>query len=175
MHIDMGTIGAEHALPAAPQAIDHHQIGLRAPDGTVERQNVYRITNRGGKGVRTMNITQKTGALVAIESVNDDNDLVIINRSGITIRVRVADIRVMGRAAQGVRVINLEKRGDVIASVCCVDTDPDEEHETDTAEMQAEVIEEAVDDMMEDISDDIIPDDDEELTEDHDDDETDNG
>ena len=122
-----------------------------------------------------MNITQKTGALVAIESVNDDNDLVIINRSGITIRVRVADIRVMGRAAQGVRVINLEKRGDVIASVCCVDTDPDEEHETDTAEMQAEVIEEAVDDMMEDISDDIIPDDDEELTEDHDDDETDNG
>ncbi len=88
-------------------------IDATLPDGTVEHQNVYRITNRGGKGVRTMNITQKTGALVAIESVNDDNDLVIINRSGITLRVRVADIRVMGRAAQGVRVINLEKRGDV--------------------------------------------------------------
>lgn len=150
-------------------------VDVTLPDGTVERQNVYRITNRGGKGVRTMNITQKTGALVAIESVNDDNDLVIINRSGITLRVRVADIRVMGRAAQGVRVINLEKRGDVIASVCCVDTDPDEEHETDTAEMQAEVIEEAVDDMVEEISDDIIPDDDEEMTEDRGDDETDNG
>ncbi|WP_304613040.1 DNA gyrase subunit A, partial [Paramuribaculum intestinale] len=77
-------------------------IDATLPDGTVEHQNVYRITNRGGKGVRTMNITQKTGALVAIESVNDDNDLVIINRSGITLRVRVADIRVMGRAAQGV-------------------------------------------------------------------------
>ena len=87
----------------------------------------YRITNRGGKGVKTMNITEKTGSLVAIKSVDDDCDLVIINRSGITLRVRVADIRVMGRATQGVRIINLEKRGDEIASVCCVATDPEEE------------------------------------------------
>ncbi len=87
----------------------------------------YRITNRGGKGVKTMNITEKTGAVVAIKSVDDENDLVIINRSGITLRMRVADIRVMGRNTQGVRVINLEKRGDEIASVCCVDTDPEEE------------------------------------------------
>jgi DNA gyrase subunit A len=87
----------------------------------------YRITNRGGKGVKTMNITEKTGALVAIKSVDDDCDLVIINRSGITLRFRVADIRVMGRATQGVRIINLEKRGDEIASVCCVATDPEEE------------------------------------------------
>ncbi len=87
----------------------------------------YRITNRGGKGVKTMNITDKTGAVVAIKSVDDENDLVIINRSGITLRMRVADIRVMGRNTQGVRVINLEKRGDEIASVCCVDTDPEEE------------------------------------------------
>ncbi|MBD5226111.1 MAG: DNA gyrase subunit A [Bacteroidales bacterium] len=87
----------------------------------------YRITNRGAKGVKTMNITEKTGALVAIKSVDDENDLVIINRSGITLRLRVADIRVMGRNTQGVRVINLEKRGDEIASVCCVATDPDEE------------------------------------------------
>ena len=87
----------------------------------------YRITNRGGKGVKTMNITEKTGALVAIKSVTDENDLMIINRSGITLRIRVADIRVMGRATQGVRIINLDKRGDEIASVCCVDTDPEEE------------------------------------------------
>ena len=87
----------------------------------------YRVTNRGGKGVKTMNITEKTGALVAIESVDDDNDLVIINRSGITLRLRMSDIRVMGRATQGVRMINLEKRGDTIASVCVVDTDPEEE------------------------------------------------
>ncbi|MDE6439092.1 MAG: DNA gyrase subunit A, partial [Muribaculaceae bacterium] len=87
----------------------------------------YRITNRGGKGVKTMNITEKTGYVVALKSVDDDNDLVIINRSGITIRVRVSDIRVMGRNTQGVRIINLDKRGDEIASVCCVDTDPEEE------------------------------------------------
>ncbi len=86
----------------------------------------YRITNRGGKGVKTINVTDKTGELVAIKSVNDDNDLVIINKSGITLRLRVADIRVQGRATQGVRIINLEKRNDVIASVCCVDSDPEE-------------------------------------------------
>lgn len=89
----------------------------------------YRITNRGGKGVKTMNITDKTGLLVAIKSVNDDNDLVIINKSGITLRIKVADIRVMGRATQGVRVINLEKRNDVIASVCCVNSDNDNDEE----------------------------------------------
>ncbi len=82
----------------------------------------YRITNRGGKGVKTINVTDKTGKLVAIKSVNDKNDLVIINKSGITLRLNVADIRVMGRATQGVRLINLEKRNDEIASVCKVDT-----------------------------------------------------
>lgn len=87
----------------------------------------YRITNRGGKGVKTMNVTEKTGHVVAIKSVDDDNDLMIINKSGITLRIRVADFRVMGRATQGVRIINLDKRGDEIASVCCVDTDPEEE------------------------------------------------
>ncbi len=87
----------------------------------------YRITNRGGKGVKTMNITEKTGTLVAFKSVNDDNDLVIINKSGITLRIHVADLRIMGRATQGVRIINLDKRNDVIASVCCVDADPEEE------------------------------------------------
>ena len=87
----------------------------------------YRITNRGGKGVKTMNINEKTGRLVAIKSVSDDNDLVIINKSGITLRMRVSDIRVQGRATQGVRVINLEKRNDTIASVCCVESEQEEE------------------------------------------------
>lgn len=89
----------------------------------------YRITNRGGKGVKTMNITDKTGSLVAIKSVNDDNDLVIINKSGITLRIKVADIRVQGRATQGVRLINLEKRNDTIASVCCVESEREIEDE----------------------------------------------
>lgn len=80
----------------------------------------YRITNRGGKGVKTLNITDKTGCLVAIKCVTDKNDLVIINKSGITLRMKVADVRVMGRATQGVRLINLEKRNDEIASVCKV-------------------------------------------------------
>lgn len=85
----------------------------------------YRITNRGGKGVKTLNITDKTGSLVAIKNVNDSNDLVIINKSGITIRLKVEDIRIMGRATQGVRLINLEKRNDEIASVCKVASDED--------------------------------------------------
>ena len=80
----------------------------------------YRITNRGGKGVKTLNITDKTGCLVAIKCVTDENDFVIINKSGITLRMKVADVRVMGRATQGVRLINLEKRNDEIASVCKV-------------------------------------------------------
>ena len=92
----------------------------------------YRITNRGGKGVKTMNITEKTGNLVAIKSVTDENDLVIINKSGITLRMKVADVRVMGRATQGVRLINLEKRNDEIASVCKVLSESiDEEMQND--------------------------------------------
>ena len=87
----------------------------------------YRITNRGGKGVKTMNITDKTGLLVSLKRVNDNNDLVIINKSGITIRVHVSDLRVMGRATQGVKLINLEKRNDEIASVCKVISEKDEE------------------------------------------------
>ena len=89
----------------------------------------YRKTNRGGKGVKTLNITDKTGKLVAIKSATDDNDLMIINKSGITIRLRVADVRIMGRATQGVRLIDLEKRNDHIGSVCKVTTEEEEEAE----------------------------------------------
>ena len=87
----------------------------------------YRVTNRGGKGVKTINVTEKTGKLVSIKSVTDENDLMIINKSGITIRIKVADLRVMGRATQGVRIINLEKRNDQIASVCKVNSEEEEE------------------------------------------------
>ena len=85
----------------------------------------YRVTNRGAKGVKTINITEKTGKLIAIRNVNDSNDIVIINKSGITIRLKVADLRIQGRATQGVRLINLGKKNDEIASVCKVDTDPE--------------------------------------------------
>ncbi len=87
----------------------------------------YRKTNRGAKGVKTLNITEKTGKLVAIKTVTDENDLMIINKSGITIRLKVADVRVMGRATQGVRLIDLKKRGDQIGSVCKVATETEEE------------------------------------------------
>ena len=88
----------------------------------------YRKTNRGGKGVKTLSITEKTGKLVAIKSVTDENDLMIINKSGITIRLHVADVRIMGRATQGVRLIDLEKRNDQIGSVCKVTSEAEEEN-----------------------------------------------
>ncbi|MDE6331857.1 MAG: DNA gyrase subunit A, partial [Muribaculaceae bacterium] len=119
----VGLIAMEPESANTVMAISENGFGKRSDlEG-------YRVTNRGGKGVKTMNITDKTGKLVAFESVNDENDLVIINRSGITLRFHVSDIRVMGRATQGVRIINLEKRNDAIASVCCVESDPEEEVE----------------------------------------------
>ena len=106
----------------------------------------YRITNRGGKGVKTMSITDKTGSLVSIKNVNDSNDLMIINESGVTLRLPVADIRVMGRATQGVKLIDLGKRGDTIASVCKVDSQPEEELENELeAESEENRIERAED------------------------------
>jgi len=104
----------------------------------------YRVTNRGGKGVKTLNVTEKTGKLVSIKSVTDDSDLMIINKSGITIRVKVSDFRIMGRATQGVRLINLEKRHDEIASVCKVASEPDEE---EVSELLSEVVEAPVNEV----------------------------
>lgn len=94
----------------------------------------YRITNRGGKGVKTLNITEKTGKLVAFLNVTDENDLMIINKSGITIRTKVSDLSIIGRATQGVRLINLGKRNDEIASVCKVLTDSEEQAQEATNE-----------------------------------------
>ena len=99
----------------------------------------YRITNRGGKGVKTLNVTDKTGELIAIKDVNDDNDIVIINKSGITIRLNVENLRVMGRATQGVKLINLEKRHDSISSVCKVDSDKVEDLDKDADETAPDV------------------------------------
>ena len=101
---------------------EQETIMVVSEEGYGKRSQVedYRVTNRGAKGVRTLNVTEKTGRLVAIKNVTDDNDLMIINKSGILIRLKVSECRVMGRATQGVRLINLTKKNDVIASVCKV-------------------------------------------------------
>ena len=120
---------------------DNESIMVVSEKGYGKRSEVdeYRVTNRGGKGVRTMNITEKTGSLIAIKNVSDDNDLMIINKSGITIRLAMADIRIMGRNTQGVRLLNLEKRNDEIASVCEVLSESlNEEGESFTTEESAE-------------------------------------
>jgi len=99
----------------------------------------YRVTNRGGKGVKTLNITEKTGNLIAIKDVTENDDLMIINKSGIIIRMAVKDMRVMGRATQGVRLIKLQE-GDEIAAVAKVDIQEDEDIEdiegTDSSELE---------------------------------------
>ncbi len=97
--------------------------------GKRSRVDDYRITNRGGKGVKTMNITEKTGALIAIKIVNDNDDLMIINKSGITIRMNVSDLRVMGRATQGVRLISL-RNGDEIAAVAKIEVSEEDRQNT---------------------------------------------
>lgn len=117
----------------------------------------YRITNRGGKGVKTLNVTEKTGKLVSIKNVNDSNDLVIINKSGITLRLKVADIRVMGRATQGVRLINLEKRNDEIASVCKVDSEEEALEMEEGAEATAVEVPETIEENPEVETDDAEP------------------
>jgi DNA gyrase subunit A len=101
----------------------------------------YRKTARGAKGVKTLNITEKTGRLVAIKVVTDENDLMIINKSGVLIRLKCADVRVAGRATQGVRLINLTKKNDTIASVCKVMSNQDEDIE------EAEVVNEEEQDV----------------------------
>ncbi len=98
----------------------------------------YRKTNRGGKGVKTLDITEKTGKVVAIKSVTDEDDLMIINKSGITIRLRLAEFRIQGRATQGVKLIDLKKRNDVISSVCIVPTETEEEGEEAEEVLNAE-------------------------------------
>lgn len=115
--------------------------------GRGKRSNLedYRITNRGGKGVKTITITEKTGRLVDIKDVDDSKDLMIINKSGITIRLHVADINVYGRAAQGVKLIDLEKRNDEIVSVCVVDSNEEDAVEESLTEPSVTPVETAAD------------------------------
>ena len=120
-------------INVAPDSKDNILVVSELGYGKRSDLEDYRITNRGGKGVKTINITEKTGKLVAIKNVNDDNDLMIINKSGVTLRTNVSSLSVIGRAAQGVKLIDLGKRNDEIASVCKVATDIEEEIEA-TAE-----------------------------------------
>ena len=117
---------AEDAAAHTILVVSEHGYGKRSDF------DEYRKTNRGGKGVKTLNITEKTGALVAMKNVTDVNDLMIINRSGLTIRMAVSDIKVAGRATQGVRLINI-KDGDSIAAISAVN-----KSEEDAPEVQDE-------------------------------------
>lgn len=118
----IGMVTLDHELDAGKSILVVSEQGM----GKRTAWDDYRITNRGGKGVKTMNITDKTGDLVAIKSVTEDEDLMITNRSGILIRTKMSELRVMGRSTQGVRLIKLEK-GDSIADVAVVPADEEEE------------------------------------------------
>jgi DNA gyrase subunit A len=112
---------------------EKESILVVSDQGYGKRSNIedYRVTNRGGKGVKTLNITEKTGDLIAIKNVTDEHDLMIINKSGITIRLCMTDVRIQGRATQGVRLINLTKKNDQIASVCRVTHTEEDENESE--------------------------------------------
>lgn len=132
--------------------VSENGYGKRSP------LEAYRETNRGGKGVKAMNITEKTGALISIGAVTDNDDLMIINKSGLTIRLRVSDLRIMGRNTQGVRLINI-KGNDSIAAVAKVMRDEDEETETDD-ELKKDLLAVDENDILEDVVDDAEDDDD---------------
>ena len=123
---------------------DKHDVLVLSENGYGKRTDLdeYRITNRGGKGVKTINITEKTGKLIAIQSVTDENDLMIINRSGLTIRTSVEQIRLAGRATQGVRIINL-REGDAIASVMAVPASEEAPADAEGAENAEEAVSDA--------------------------------
>lgn len=141
--VGMICIDKQAAAESTIMVVSQQGYGKRTKLDDEDGEPVYRVTNRGGKGVKTLNITDKTGKLVAIKSVTDDNDLMIINKSGVAIRLKVANIRVMGRATQGVRLINLEKRNDEIASVCKVASESEDEM-AETAVNQENVVNEDI-------------------------------
>lgn len=123
----VGMVAVERPLEQTVLVVSEKGYGKRSfLNDPEDGGEIYRITNRGGKGVKTLSVTEKTGNLIAMKLVTDDNDLMIINRSGIMIRIAVADLRVMGRATQGVRLINL-KSNDSIAAVAKVDVEEEAE------------------------------------------------
>ena len=133
----VGMICVDASLPeeTRPQVLVVSENGFGKRSDLME----YRITNRGSKGVKTINITEKTGSLIAIKDVTDDNDLMIINKSGIAIRLSVESLRVMGRATQGVKLINL-REGDSIAAVCVVPRAEEQTEDVNPAEAPADGI-----------------------------------
>jgi DNA gyrase subunit A len=134
-------VAAESEEDALSKA-GEHSILVVSENGFGKRSSIssYRITNRGGKGVKTLQLTDKTGPLVAIKSVTDTDDLMIINKSGIVIRLHLAGLRLMGRATQGVKLIDLTKKNDRIASVCKVVSEEEEEKVTQEATQEAATI-----------------------------------
>lgn len=141
--IGMVSIDKDHIADSQILVVTENGYGKRTKLVDEDGEDVYRITNRGGKGVKTLNITEKTGALIAINNVTDADDLMIINKSGLTIRMMVSDLRVMGRATQGVRLINI-KGNDSIAAVTKVlredeETDLDEKGDATDAEIGTDV------------------------------------
>ena len=139
--IGMISIDKDYVAESQILVVTENGYGKRTRLVEEDGEDVYRITNRGGKGVKTLNITEKTGALIAINNVTDADDLMIINKSGLTIRMMVSDLRVMGRATQGVRLINI-KGSDSIAAVTKVlreDEEVIEELEGDLEESEGEV------------------------------------
>lgn len=127
--IGMVSIDRDHVNDSQILVVTENGYGKRTRLVDEDGEDVYRITNRGGKGVKTLNLTEKTGALISINNVTDEDDLMIINKSGLTIRLKVSDLRVMGRATQGVRLINI-KGNDAIAAVCKVMREDEQEEET---------------------------------------------
>lgn len=121
---DDEVVGMVCTRPSSDEQPEHIMVVSEHGYGKRSLIDDYRVTNRGGKGVKTINITEKTGALIAVKAVTDDNDLMIINKSGIIIRLSVSDIRLAGRATQGVKLINL-RDGDSIAAVCSVNKSDD--------------------------------------------------
>lgn len=131
--IGMVTVDKNDVNDSQLLVVTENGYGKRTKLVDDDGEDVYRITNRGGKGVKTLNITEKTGALISINNVTDADDLMIINKSGLTIRMKVSDLRVMGRATQGVRLINI-KGNDSIASVCKVLREDEEEESTNESD-----------------------------------------
>jgi DNA gyrase subunit A len=127
----IGMICLEQGSDATVMVVSEHGYGKRSfVDDPESGDPVYRITNRGGKGVKTISVTEKTGSLISIKNVTDEDDLMVITKSGITIRIHLDQVRVMGRAAQGVKIINLKKGGE-IAAVAKVPRSDDEEGEAE--------------------------------------------
>ena len=123
----IGTVCVEKGTEKTILVISENGFGKRTPLDDEEGNPIYRVTNRGGKGVKTIEITEKTGHLVGIEAVTDEDDLMLMTKSGTAIRMDISTIRQTGRAAQGVKLIELQKRNDTLVSGCIVPKDAEDE------------------------------------------------